>query len=364
MFYSTSVGLDVHARSITAAALVLETGEIIERSFSYEPDSLADWIKTLPRPVHCVYESGPTGFHLRRRLETHGIACVIGAVTKMLRPTGDKVKNDKRDAIFLARMLAVGNIVEVYIPDPEEEAARDLARAREDVRHDLTRAKQLLSKFLLRKGIVYEKGKSAWTKTHRRWLNSLVFDNENECLVMEEYLMAIAEEERRRDRLDEKIKAMAQKPRFRRTVANLCCLRGISTVSSFAIAVEIGDFTRFKKARSFVSYLGLHPSLNESGESSSSGKITKTGNSHVRRLLVEAAWHHARLYCPSADGLQAGYASVCCEAAQLAKKANARLHERAVYLKKRRLNPCKANTAVARELAGFVWALALAKVDA
>jgi transposase len=359
MFYSTNIGLDVHARSISAAAFVPETGEIIERVFDYDPDRVAQWARSLPGPVQCVYESGPTGFDLLRKLESQNVRCVIGAVTKMLRPSGDKVKNDRRDAIFLARMLAVGNIVEVYVPDPDEEAARDLARAREDVRHDLTRAKQLLSKFLLRKGIVYDKGKKAWTKTHRKWLEGLKLPTLVERLVLEEYLMSVVELERKRERLDSKIVAMSAQPRWEGVVRRLSCLRGVSIVSAFAIATEIGDFSRFGKAKSFISYLGLHPSLNESGESSKSGPITKAGNTHVRKLLIEAAWHHRRLYRPSAPTLQSGYFAVPGPVKALAKKANSRLHDRALYLKGRRLNPCKANTAVARELAGFVWALAL-----
>jgi transposase len=359
MFYSTNIGLDVHARSIAAAAFVPETGEIIERAFGYDPDGVARWVRSLPGPVQCVYESGPTGFDLSRKLESRGIRCVIGAVTKMLRPSGAKVKNDRLDAIFLARMLAVGNIVEVYVPDPDEEAARDLSRAREDVRHDLTRAKQLLSKFLLRKGIVYDKGKKAWTKTHRKWLEGLEPPTLVERLVLEEYLMSVVELERKRERLDARIVALAAQPRWESLVRRLSCLRGISTISAFAIATEIGDFTRFAKAKSFISYLGLHPSLEESGESSKNGPITKTGNTHVRKLLVEAAWHHRRLYRPSAPTLQSGYSAVSGPVATLAKKANSRLHDRALYLKGRRLNPCKANTAVARELAAFVWALAL-----
>lgn len=174
MLYRTSIGLDVHARSIAATAFIPETGEIVQKAFPYDAGKVAEWAKGMPQPARCVYESGPTGFDLKRKLDKAGVPCVVGAVSKMLRPSGDRVKTDRRDATFLARMLAVGNIVEVAMPTEATEAARDLARAREDCRHDLMRARHLLSKFLLRKGIVYP-GKTAWTKTHREWLGRLEF---------------------------------------------------------------------------------------------------------------------------------------------------------------------------------------------
>lgn len=355
MLYSTSIGLDVHARSIKAAAFIPETGEVREASFDYEPDALIEWARKLPPPVRCVYESGPSGFDLLRRLRAGGIWCVVGAVSKMLRPSGDKIKTDKRDAIFLARMLAVGNVVEVYVPSEEDEAARDLVRAREDARHDLSRAKHLLTTLLLRKGIVYNEGKTAWTKTYRKWLEKIKFPTHTEMLVFSEYLMAIDEAERRRDRLDAAILTLSRTERWKDLISRLCLLRGISLTTAFTVAAEIGDFTRFKNASAFYSYLGLIPSLNESGESSSRGPITKTGNTHVRQILIETAWNHKRRYVTSK---QLSSAEVSPELLQLAKKANLRLHDRAIYLSNRRLHPCKVNVAVAREAAGFIWAFA------
>jgi transposase len=355
MLYCTNIGLDVHARSVKAAAFISETGEVIEASFSYDPKAIIEWMGKLPGPVRCVYESGPTGFDLLRKLRAANIHCVVGAASKMLRPSGDKIKNDKRDAVFLARMLAVGNIVEVYVPYEDDEAARDLTRAREDVRHDLVRAKQLLSKFLLRKGIVYGEGKTAWTKTHRNWLNKLTFTAPVEQLVLSEYLMSVEEAERKRERLDTMITELARSERWKGIVQNLCLLRGISVISAFSIASEIGDFSRFCKASAFYSFLGLVPSLNESGESSSHGPITKTGNNHVRKLLIESAWHHARRYRPAAQNFPEGIAP---EIVQFAKKANLRLYDRTKHFQARKLNQCKANAAIAREMAGFIWALA------
>lgn len=359
MAYRTSIGLDVHARSIVAAAFVPETGEVVQKSFPYDPRAVAEWAKSTPQPARCVYESGPTGFDLQRKLDGAGVECCVGAVSKMLRPSGDRVKTDKRDAVFLARMLAVGNIVEVAVPSEAMEAARDLSRAREDCRHDLMRARHQLSKFLLRKGISYEAGKTAWTKAHRRWLSALEFDDACERLVFGEYLEAVRSLELRRDRLNDAIAERAAEPDLAPVVTALRCLRGISTVAAFSIAAEIGSFSRFPNARSFMSYVGLVPSESSSGETVSRGKITRTGNGHVRTLLVEAAWHHARSYSAMSPTAVADAAGVPAAVAEAASRANRRLHERCAHLRGRGKPANVANAAVARELAGFVWALAL-----
>ena len=357
MAYRTSIGLDVHARSIEAAAFVPETGEIVQKSFPYDPWAVAEWAKAQPQPAKCVYESGPTGFDLQRRLSEAGVECCVGAVSKMLRPSGDRVKTDRRDAAFLARMLAVGNVVEVAVPPPAVEAARDLARAREDCRHDLTRARHLLSKFLLRKGVVY--GRTAWTKAHRAWLASLSFDDPCEQLVLDEYLEGVRSLELRRARLDAAIAERASRPDLAPVVSALRCLRGISTVTAFTLAVEVGDFSRFPDARSFMSYVGLVPSESSSGETVSRGGITRTGNGHARTLLVESAWHHARRYTPMSPTAIAEAAGVPAAVAEAAARANRRLHERCAHLRSRGKPANVVNAAVARELAGFVWALAV-----
>ena len=357
MAYRTSIGLDVHARSIEAAAFVPETGEIVQKSFPYDPWAVAEWAKAQPQPAGCVYESGPTGFDLQRRLSEAGVECCVGAVSKMLRPSGDRVKTDRRDAAFLARMLAVGNVVEVAVPSPAVEAARDLARAREDCRHDLTRARHLLSKFLLRKGVVY--GRTAWTKAHRAWLASLSFDDPCEQLVLDEYLEGVRSLELRRARLDAAIAERASRPDLAPAVSALRCLRGISTVTAFTLAVEVGDFSRFPDARSFMSYVGLVPSESSSGETVSRGGITRTGNGHARTLLVESAWHHARRYTPMSPTAIAEAAGVPAAVAEAAARANRRLHGRCAHLRSRGKPANVVNAAVARELAGFVWALAV-----
>ena len=359
MIYRTSVGLDVHARSIAAAALDHLTGEVAQRSFAHDPAAVAAWVLSLEGPARCVYESGPTGFGLQRALEGAGVECVVGAVSKMLRPSGDRVKTDRRDATFLARMLAVGNVVEVAVPTPAMEAARDLARAREDCREDLMRARHLLSKLLLRKGIVYDGG-STWTRAHEAWLSRIELPDPCERLVLEEYLEGVRSLKLRRDRLDAAIAERAQAPDLAPVVSALCCIRGISTVTAFSLAAEVGDFARFPSARSFMSYLGLVPSESSSGETVSRGRITRAGNGHARTLLVEAAWHHARRYSPVSAASLAAARGVPARVAEAAARANGRLHDRSVRLRSRGKPACLANAAVARELAGFVWAIATA----
>ncbi len=358
MSYRTSIGLDVHARSVAAAAFVPETGEVLERGFAYDPASIASWAAGLPQPARAVYESGPTGFDLKRSLDSLGLPCLVGAVSKMLKPAGDRVKTDRRDAAFLARMLAVGNVVECFCPTPAQEAARDLARARADAREDLMAARNRLSKTLLRKGVVYP-GRTAWTRAHREWLRGVELPLAPERLVMSEYLQQVVSCEERRARLDAAIAELAAAPEWAPLVARLSAVRGIGTVTAFSVAAEIGDFARFASAPAFMSYLGLVPSEGSTGGRTSRGPITRTGNGHVRTLLVESAWHHARRRSPLSPTEIAGRSGIGPEAARIAAEANRRLHSKAERLRRRGVRPNKANVAVARELAGFVWALAV-----
>ena len=257
----------------------------------------------------------------------------------------------------MARMLAVGNIVEVYVPSSEIEAARDLSRAREDARKDLMRSRHLLSKFLLRKGIVYESGKTAWTKIHRTWLSSLVFEYPEEQTVFEEYLQGVVFFECRRDRLDKEIHALAKLDAYAPMVDALCCLRGISTITAFAITVEIGDFLRFPNARGFMAYLGLVPSESSTGDSTVRGKITRTGNTHLRTLCIESSWHHKRAYKPLSPAKIKAFENVSSDVIVIAQKANKRLYDRYRHFIARDKNTNVANVAIARELAGFIWAI-------
>ena len=283
MIYSTSIGLDVHARTICASALVHETGEIVRSSFGYDAAAVAEWAATLPQPARAVYESGPTGFDLKRSLDGLGLPTCVGAVTKMLRPSGDRVKTDRRDADFLARMLAVGNVVECFCPTTAQEADRDLCRLREQCRVQLMRCRHQVSKLLLRKGVRWEGGTS-WSRAHMEWLRALELPEAEERFVLGELVSQLEEAERRRARVDA--------PEHAPVVAALSGIRGVSTLTAFCVDCECGDLSRFRSARAFMSFVGLVPSESSSGESVSRGAITRAGNAHVRRLLVEAAWHH------------------------------------------------------------------------
>lgn len=353
-----SMGLDVHARTVAAAAFVPEAGEALARSFGYDPASIASWASVLPQPARAVYESGPTGFDLKRSLDALELPRCVGAVSKMLKPAGDRVKTDRRDAASLARMLAVGNVVECFCPTPEQEAARDLARARADAREDLMAARNRLSKTLLRKGLVYP-GRTAWAQAHRAWLRGIELPLPPERLVMEEHLHQVVSCEQRRDRLDAAIAEIAAGPERAPLVSHIGAVRGIGTVAAFSVAAEIGDFSRLPSAPAFMSCLGFVPSEDSTGGRVSRGPITRAGNGHVRTPLVEAAWHHARRRSPLSPAEIGRASGIGPEAARIAAEANQRLRSKAGRLRRCGLSANKANVTVARELAGSVWALAV-----
>jgi transposase len=298
----TSVGLDVHARTVVAAALDASTGEILRAKLSADHRDVLGWLTRLPGPVAVTYEAGPTGFGLARVLSAAGIECKVAAPSKLQRPAGDRVKTDARDALHLAKLLHLGEIVEVTVPSVSQEAARDLVRAREDVRGDLMSARHRVSKLLLRHGIVYSGGK-AWTGGHDVWLRRQRFELPGLQLAYETAYDTVVATTDRRDRLDTAIEAMAADSEFTPVVHRIGCLRGIATLTAFGLAVEIGDWHRLT-GRSIGAYLGLVPTESSSGGSRSQGGITKTGNSHARRLLVEAAWKHRARYQPSSLGIR------------------------------------------------------------
>jgi transposase len=292
-----SVGLDVHARSVVGCAIDERTGEVLRRRFGYEPAAVIEWVSSMPQPAVVTYEAGPTGFGLARLIHGAGIECVVAAPSKLQRPSGDRVKTDARDALHLARLLRLGEIVEVRVPSIEQETARDLVRAREDNRGELMAARHRLSKLLLRHGIVYD-GRQAWTGAHDVWLRRQRFEHPGLQAAFDADYEAVRQVLARKDRLDNQIEAMAVSSQWTPVMRRLGCLRGISTLTGFALAVEVGDWDRFTGS-TIGAFLGLVPSEYSSGQSRSQGSITKTGNTHARRLLVEAAWHHRKPYRPS-----------------------------------------------------------------
>jgi len=351
----TSVGLDVHARSVAAAAIDGVTGEVFKARLVPAPEVVIRWVESLPGPSAAVYESGPTGFGLARALTAAGIRCEVAAASKLQRPAGDRVKTDAKDALLLAQLLQVGQIVPVRVPTVSQEAARDLVRAREDVRGDLMRARHRVSKLLLRHGHVYYGG-AAWTGKHAQWLGSVRFEELGTRAAYDADREAVDFAVTRRARLDAAIAAMAADSEFTAVTRRLCCLRGISTLTGFALAVELGDWDRFTGA-SIGAYLGLVPSEHSSGDSRRQGAITKTGNTHARRLLVEAAWHHKPRYTVG-PVLQARWNQATPAARARGHAGNQRLHHQWVGYAARRKKHTVANTAIARELAGWCWSLA------
>jgi transposase len=352
----TSVGLDVHARSVAAAAIDGVTGELVQARLTPSHEHIRSWIGDLPGPVAVAYEAGPTGFGLSRTLNAAGIRCEVVAPSKLQRPSGDRVKTDARDAVHLARLLRLDEITAVVVPTVEQEAARDLVRAREDARGDLMRARHRLSKLLLRQGIVYSGGK-AWTDAHDAWLRRQRFDAAALQTALESDYDAVLAVKARRDRLDAAIATLAAECEFTPMLRRLGCLRGIGTLTGFALAVEVGDWHRFT-GNTIGSFIGLVPSEHSSGASRVRGSITKTGNTHLRRLLVEAAWHHRWTYRVGKTMRQRW--ELASPAARARGDAgNRRLHHRWNTMRDRRKRHVVANIAVARELAGWCWSLAV-----
>jgi transposase len=354
--YRTSVGLDVHARSVVACGLDRSTGEVFERRLTPDYREILEWVGSLPGPAMVTYEAGPTGFGLARSLVGAGIECVVAAPSKLQRPAGDRVKTDVRDARHLARLLHLGEISAVTVPSVEQEAARDLVRAREDCRGDLMTLRHRLSKLLLRQGIVYYGGK-AWTGKHELWLRTHRFDVRGLQLAYDTAFDAMLAALDRRDRLDEAIAEMAADSKFTPVVTRLGCVRGIATLTAFGLATEIGDWHRLD-GRSIGAYLGLVPTENSSGASRSQGGVTKTGNGHARRLLVEAAWHHRTRYRPGPE-LRKRWDAASPAARARGQAANRRLHARWARFDERKKRSVVANAAIARELAGWCWSLAV-----
>jgi len=355
----TSVGLDVHARSVAAAAIDGVTGELFQTRLTPSYEHIQSWLAVLPGPVAVAYEAGPTGFGLYRHLTANGLRCEVVAPSKLQKPAGDRVTTDAKDAVHLARLLRLDEITTVSIPTVDQEAARDLVRAREHCRGDLMRARHRLSKLLLRHGVVYYGG-TAWTGKHDTWLRTealpqlgpratrMAFDSDYETVLVTKA---------RRDRLDVAIEEMALDSDFTPLVRRLGCLRGVGTLTGLALAVEIGDWHRFT-GNTIGSFVGLIPSEHSSGQSRSQGSVTKTGNGHARRLLVEAAWHHRPRYTVGKT-LRERWDRAPSAARIRGDEGNRRLHQRWVKLIDRHKRGTIANVAIARELAGWCWSLAV-----
>lgn len=356
----TWTALDVHVAKVRAASFEVLSGELREQRLPGDESRVVRFVAGLERPVRCVYEAGPTGFGLARRLnEIEGVQCMICAPGLIPRGATDRVKTDRRDARRLVRLAMAGELTPVRVPSPEEEALRDLVRAREDVRCDLGRARHRLSKFLLRHGLRYQGG-SAWTERHRQWLAGVEFGDPAAAAALHDYLGAVDALAVRRTGLEQALAALVVSSPWAQSVARLRCMRGVDTLTALGLCAEVGDFARFERAKQLMSFVGLVPSEQSSGERRSQGPITKSGSLHARRLLVEAAWHYRRRPRVGRE-LERRQRGQEPEIVALAWKAQHRLHRTWQRLDERRgKRRTLVAVAVARELTGFCWAVATA----
>jgi transposase len=353
----TVAGLDVHARSTHVAALDVGSGELRRMRFGVGSEEVLAWLGRLPQPLRGCYEAGPTGFALYRAAQAKGIDLCLVAPSKTPRAPGDRIKSDRKDAELLARLLLAGQLKPITVPSPALEAARHLCRAREQVRSDLMRCRHRVSKLLLLYGRVYAEP-TTWNERHRRWLAGQRFEEAVTELAYLDTLAAVDGLAARKRALDERLSRLALEGEWAATVARLRCFRGIDTLSALVLALEIGDFARFGRPAQLASWLGLVPSLDQSGESRRQGAITKTGSSYARRLLVEAAWQYLReprIGVTLRNRQQGQPAQVL----QIAWRAQHRLYRLQRRLRARGKPGNVATVAVARELACFLWAAAV-----
>lgn len=353
----TFVGMDVHKSTINVAVLEAGKPEPIEWVVENRATVVAKLGQRLKKDygkeVTCCYEAGPCGFALMRQLSSLGIACKLIAPALIPKQAGNRVKTDRRDARKLASLFKAGLLTEVHPPTVAQEAVRDLCRARDDARDERVRAQHRLVKFLLRYGLTFSG--STTTVAYRTWLRTLMFPEPAAQSAFDHYVRSLDAARERQITLDEKIEEIAKQPEYERAVGVLRCFRGIDTTSAMILLSELGDITRFESPRKLMAFLGITPSEYSSGAKDRRGGITKTGNRHVRRLLVEAAWHY-RHHARVGKQLQARRRHQPGWAVNLAEKCQMRLCRRHRRLVERGKAKNKANTAVARELSGFIWA--------
>ena len=358
-FISSFVGLDVHKDSIAIA--VAEDGREAPRfvgTVGYEIKQLLKALHSAGKPESqlVVYEAGPCGYGLVRQLRSRGYCCEVVAASKLSRRPGDRIKTDRRDALTLARLARSGDLVRVAVPDERDEAIRDLSRAREDALRARLKCRQQLKALLLRHGRRYT-GRSSWNPAHERFLSTISFSQPAQDIAFAEYRLAVREGHDRVERLTQALRTQTEQWRMKGLVAALSSLRGIDFIAAVTLVAEIGDFRRFSHPSELMGFLGLVPSEYSTGERQRQGDITKTGNSHARRVLVEAAWNYrfqarlSRLMHIRQDGQPKAIRDI-------AWRAQLRLCHRFRRLRSRKLHQNKICVAIARELAGFIWAIA------
>jgi len=363
MNYSTTlfVGLDVHRDFISVAYISDDRGA--EDTYvgpigtrECDIDKLIRRLKPKAARLLFAYEAGPSGYGLYRYLLAKGYPCMVVAPSLIPRKAGDRVKTDRKDAVQLARLLRSNDLSPAYVPDIEHESIRDLSRAREDTIRDLNAAKFRLKSFLLRNGIYYT-GRGSWTPAHMRWLSGIVCPTPAQQIVFQEYVRTVSEQQERLTRLETELQDKVTPWKLFPVIQALQALRGVQFTVAVTTVAELGDLTRFDNPRQLTAYLGLAPSEYQSGERRRQGGITKTGNSHARRALIEGAWAY-RYPAKVSRQIQERQENLPKEIQDIAWKAQVRLSKRYRKLTGRGKNPNIAVTAIARELASFMWAIA------
>jgi transposase len=355
------VGMDVHKESIAVAYVAQEYGaEVISLGTigtrQCDIDKLIRHLQSKSKQLVFVYEAGPCGYWLYRYLTQKGHSCWVVAPSLIPKKTGDRVKTDRRDAIQLARLMRSGDLTPVYVPAVQDEAIRDLSRAREDTLHDLKTAKFRLKAFLLRHDIRYT-GRATWGPAHLRWLSEVVCPTPAQQIVFQEYVRAVTEHTDRLQRLEQELHEPVTAWRLCPVVDALQALRGVQWTVAVTTVAELGDLTRFDNPRQLMNYLGLTPSEYSSGERRRQGGITKTGNPHARRALVEGAWAY-RYPAKVSRHLQLRLEKLPKPIQDVSWKAQVRLCKRYRQLSARGKNPNQVVVAIARELSAFMWAIA------
>jgi transposase len=357
----TVAGLDVHKNSIEIVTADIFGAMEVRRfgSIGGTMDALDRAVRKLVSrgtTLHFVYEAGPCGYEIYRHLTRKGFGCKVVAPSKIPRKSGDRIKNDRRDAETLARMERAGELTAIHVPTEEDEAMRDLTRGREDAVKALQAARHHLKAFLLRYGKRYP-GKGSWTPAHMRWLSDIALPHPSQQIVLQEYITTVREGTERAARMTDQILRLLPEWRWNPVVKALQALRGVAPIVAATTIAEIGDLSRFENPRRLMAYLGLVPSENSSGESLHRGSITKTGNGHVRRALIEAAHAYvfparvSRHLLKRQEGLPEPIRAI-------AWKAQVRLCGKFRRLTARGKLGNKVVTAIARELSGFMWAIA------
>lgn len=355
---TTFVGLDVHKRTISVAVALEGVEPYSWGKISSRPEEIDRLVHELGTVgTIYTYEAGPCGYALYRRLVELGAQCVVAAPSKIPSAPGDRVKTDRRDALKLVRLLRRGDLDAVWVPSPEQEALRDLTRARQAAQQDLQRVRNRITKMLLRLDLRPSEEVNHWTAAYRKWLRGLTLEQPIQQVVLEELLRALQEAEERVSRLKEQVQKAAACHPQKGLIQALQTMRGIGPVTATTLVGELGDISRFDSPRQLMGYSGLTSTEDSSGERTRRGRISRAGNAHVRHVLGESAWQHARspkvgkALARKRQGQNPAVVAI-------AERADERLHRRYYRLLHRGKPSQKAATAVARETLGFIWAIA------